>query len=178
MSDASRFPPEEIARLQEIADLGLTSPEEDPVLQDLVREAAEALDLPVALLSVVTDGVQYFRASHGLDGWIAETRGTPKEWSFCQHVVATQDELLVEDAARDPRVQDSPLVTQDGIACYLGVPLRSSSGRVLGSLCVVGGEPRRFGDADRRAVEAAAERAMRRVEERARRRRGADADVY
>lgn len=170
MTDSSQLPPEELARLQEIADLQLVSPEVDSVLEDLTREAADALGLPIALVSVVLDSVQYFPASHGLDGWIAESRGTPKEWSFCQHAVASKETFVVEDAASDERVKDSPLVTQDGIACYLGVPLLTSSGNALGTLCVIGAEPRDFSPEDHSKVEALAARAVARIEERARRR--------
>ena len=142
MSDASKLPPEELARLQEIADLRLTSPDVDAVLQELTREAAAALHLPIALVSVVLDSVQYFPASTGLDGWIAEARGTPKEWSFCQHAVSAKETFVVEVAGSDERVKDSPRVTQDGIGCYLGVPLLTSNGTALGTLCVIGAEPR------------------------------------
>ena len=169
MRDDRRLPPEEIARLLEIAELDLVSPEVDDVLQGLTTEAAEALGLPIALVSVVTDSVQYFAASHGLAGWIADVRGTPKEWSFCQHAVASKAPFTVEDAAADMRVNESPLVTQDGIACYLGVPLTSSRGHVLGTLCVIGGEPRTFHPADLAAVERLAARAVARIEERAHR---------
>ena len=37
-------------------------------------------------------------------------------------------------------------MTQDGIRCYLGVPLVTGQGNRLGSLCVIGTEPRTFNE--------------------------------
>lgn len=167
-SSEDRYPPEEVARLQEIADLRLTAPETDEVLDRLTREAAETLGLPIALVSCVLDSVQYFPSSHGVEGWIAEARGTPKEWSFCQHAVSSKEAFIVEDAAKDERVKDSPLVSQDGIACYLGIPLVTSKGHAIGTLCVIGGEPRTFTQEERQGVEALAAQAIERIEARAR----------
>ncbi|MDJ0520509.1 MAG: GAF domain-containing protein [Planctomycetota bacterium] len=165
---AERLPETEIARLEAIADLDVLATEGDDVLDELAQEAAESLGLPIALVSIITDGVQAFPAAHGIDGWIAEAGGTPKEWSFCQHAVTSGETFVVEDAASDERVQASPLVSRDGIAAYLGVPLKTTQGHVLGTLCVIGAEPRRFEAHDHERVEALARRAVEHIEARAR----------
>ena len=168
MNEHDPMPPEERARLQEIADLGLVSAEADGVLEDLTEEAAGALGLPTALVSVVTDSAQYFAASHGLAGWLAEARGTPKEWSFCRHAVGDKTTFAVENAVLDERVLDSPLVTEDGIGCYLGVPLVTSRGHAVGTLCVVGPAARTFSDEDHDTLQKLAARAVARIEARRR----------
>jgi hypothetical protein len=56
------------ARLQEIADLHLTDPEMDPELRNIAARAAESLDLPIGVVSIVLDQPQYFAAAHGLRG--------------------------------------------------------------------------------------------------------------
>lgn len=133
------------ARLAEIAELGLLDGSADPVLDDVARRAASALGLPVSLVSVVLDDALHVAASHGLTGlWLDETRGHPVEWSFCATSVRTRDAYLVPDAPKDATHQRNPLVTQDGVRCYAGVPLVSSRGYVLGNLCVVGMEERTF----------------------------------
>ena len=78
-------------RLQEIADLGLTSAETDRILQEVCTQAAKALDLPIGLVTVVLDEAQHFAAQYGLGGWLEEANGTPVEWSFCRFAVATKD---------------------------------------------------------------------------------------
>jgi GAF domain-containing protein len=115
---------------------------------DVVAEAAERLDVPVALLSVVLDSAQVFAAAHGLEGWLAEVRGTPAEWSFCTNAVHSGHPFVVEDASSHPLLMDNPLVAIEGFRSYAGVPLEDGEGLVLGTLCVLGKEPRRFDELD------------------------------
>ncbi|HLM69099.1 MAG TPA: GAF domain-containing protein [Longimicrobium sp.] len=163
-SDPVRDP----ARLAEIAALGLTAEEVDEVLQAAVDEASARLGLPTALVSIVMDEAQWFAAHTGLSGWLAEARGTPVEWSFCAHAVRSGEPFVVEDAATHPLVKDNPLVSLDNVRCYAGIPLVTSTGQTLGTLCVVGTEPRSFSEADLDALRELAKRAVERIEARRR----------
>jgi GAF domain-containing protein len=153
-------------RLREIVELDLLSPEVDDILQATVVEAAARLGLPQAMVTVVLDQAQFFAAHHGLDGWMAEARGTPVEWSFCALAVASGEPFVVEDATTHPLTRENPLVAHEGIRCYAGIPLVSSRGHALGTLCVIGKEPHVFSAADLDALRALSERAVRRIEER------------
>jgi GAF domain-containing protein len=97
---------------------------------------------------------------------MAESRGTPVEWSFCALAVASGEPFVVEDATTHPLTRDNPLVAHEGIRCYAGIPLVSSRGHALGTLCVIGKESRTFSDADLDALRELAEKAVRRIEER------------
>ncbi|HEX8452909.1 MAG TPA: GAF domain-containing protein [Longimicrobium sp.] len=153
------------ARLQEIADLDLLSPDIDPILAEVAAKAAAQLGLPVSLISVVLDEALHVAGSHGIDGlWLAETRGHPVEWSFCATSVRTRDAFVVESATTHPYHATNPLVTQDGVRCYAGVPLISSRGHVLGNLCVVGLEERTFSPADVEVLRDLAREAVARIE--------------
>lgn len=155
------------ARLQEIADLDLLSPDVDPILQDVAAEAASRLGLPVSLVSVVLDEALHVAGFHGPDGlWLAATRGHPVEWSFCATSVRTRAEFVVEDAETHPEHRANPLVTLDGVRCYAGVPLVSSRGHVLGNLCVVGLEQRTFSEQELGVLRGLAAEAVRRIERR------------
>lgn len=157
-------------RLEEIASLGLLSSDVDPVLQDVAARAAAELGMPVSLVSVVLDEALHVAASHGIEGlWLSETRGHPVEWSFCATSVRTRDAFVVDSATTHPEQKANPLVTQDGVRCYAGVPLISSRGFVLGNLCVVGLEERTFGEAELAILRRLAGEAVRRIEERGRR---------
>lgn len=132
-------------RLAEIVELDLLDAAVDPILQDVASRAAQGLGLPVSLVSVVLDEALHVAASHGIDGlWLGDTRGHPVEWSFCATSVRTRDAFVVENAETHPYHRANPLVLQDGVRCYAGVPLISSRGFVLGNLCVVGLEQRTF----------------------------------
>ncbi len=154
-------------RLQEIVDLDLLSSEVDPILQDVAARAAAHLSLPVSLISVVLDEALHVAASHGLDGlWLGETGGHPVEWSFCATSVRTREAFVVESAVNDPYHSTNPLVVQDGVRCYAGVPLISSRGFVLGNLCVVGLQERQFTEMEIDALRELAASAVQRIEAR------------
>jgi GAF domain-containing protein len=154
------------ARLQEIADLRLNDSDVDDILSEIAAEAAAQFGLPVALVSIVLDQAQYFHASHGLEGWMAATRGTPAEWSFCQHVVRNRAPFVVEDAQTHPLMQDSPLVRIEGVRCYAGVPLVTLRGHVIGSFCVQGPDARTFTEYDLAQLHRYAKQVIARIEER------------
>lgn len=80
--------------------------------------------------------------------WIEAAEGTPVEWAFCANVVRSHEPYVVPDATVDALQHDNPLVTQDGIRCYAGVPITTPNGHVLGAYCVVGEEPHDFTAAD------------------------------
>lgn len=158
------------ARLTEIAELGLLGDDVDPILQDIAARAASAIGLPVSLVSVVLDDALHVAGSHGIDGlWLGETRGHPVEWSFCATSVRTRDAFVVADATKHAYHRLNPLVTQDGVRCYAGVPLVSSRGNVLGNLCVVGLEERTFSEAELGTLRSLAHEAVVRIETRPRR---------
>jgi GAF domain-containing protein len=154
------------ARLAEIGALGLTAPEVDAVLQQTVDEAAAALNLPTALVSVVMGEAQYFAAEHGLTGWMAEAHGTPVEWSFCANAVQSGEPFVVEDASTHPLTRENPLVTFENVRCYAGIPLVTRTGHTLGTLCVIGNDPRSFTEAELDLLRGLARKAMDRIEAR------------
>ncbi len=153
-------------RLEEIASLDLFSDGVAQLLEDLTATAARELGMPISLISVVLDEAQQFAASHGLEGWLAEAGGTPVEWAFCRFAVRSEETFVVEDATQHPLVVDNPLVRQDGIRCYAGIPLMTSKGYALGTLCVVGTEPRTFSEQDIARLEHLAAEAVERIEQR------------
>jgi GAF domain-containing protein len=159
---------EDAARLEEIAELRLNDSDIDEVLSEIAAEAAAHFHLPVALVSIVLDRAQYFRGSHGLDGWMATTRGTPAEWSFCQHVVRNREPFVVDDAETHPLMKDSPLVRMEGIRCYAGVPLVTFRGHVIGSFCVQGPDARSFTEYDLAQLHRYAKRVITLLEQRRR----------
>ena len=159
-------PVRSLERLQEILDLNLLTGEEDEILQEALAEATDALNLPIGLVSLVLNDAQYFAAMHGVDGWLEESRGTPLEWSFCVNVVRSGDPFIVEDAMLHPKTRDNPMVPQEGVRSYVGVPLRTSKGQILGTFCVIGKEARKFEVEEVKTLEAWAERVMERIEER------------
>lgn len=123
-----------------------TPPEE--VFDRLVRLAAQVTHCPIALISILAPQRQWFKARVGIK--LAET---PRDWSFCSHALAAGGELVVGDAADDPRFAANPLVTgAPHVRFYAGVALEDAQGRRLGALCVFDAEPRRLRGRELRAL--------------------------
>lgn len=113
-----------------------TSPEQG--FDDLVEVSAHIAGVPIALVSLVDRDRQWFKARFGLDA-----TETPRDISFCGHVVADRSPLVVPDATKDPRFADNPLVEgPPDIRFYAGSPLVNPDGFHLGTLCVIDRRPR------------------------------------
>ena len=125
------------SRLAALEATGLLDGVANDVLDRLTRLTTRLLEVPVALVSLVDDRGQHFPGLTGLLGWPGDQRGTPLSHSFCQHVVATDRPLLIEDAGTNALVRNNLAFGELGVVAYLGVPLRTSEGETLGSLCAI-----------------------------------------
>jgi GAF domain-containing protein len=131
-------------RLQAIEDTGLLGITEDPFLHRLTRLAAKTLGTSVALMSLVGEDRQFFASSWGLPEPWATERGTTLLHSFCQHVVVSNQPLLVTDARKHPLVHGNLAIQDLDVIAYIGVPLVDPQDNTLGSLCVIEHEPRQW----------------------------------
>ncbi|WP_347554871.1 response regulator [Robbsia sp. KACC 23696] len=132
-------PIDEAQRLDALDRLALLDTEPEIAFDDLVQLAATLCDVPIALISLVDRDRQWFKARVGLNA-----TETHRDLAFCAHAILHPDALMiVENAAEDPRFCHNPLVTGDPhIRFYAGAPLLSPDGHALGTLCVIGREPR------------------------------------
>lgn len=112
-----------------------------PQLDAVTVLLAEALEVPLAAVTVVDAEVQWFLSLHGADLVATARRG-----SFCADVVADARVLVVPDALADPRYSGLPSVQGMGVRAYAGVPLIGRDGLPLGTLCVFDVRPRDFSD--------------------------------
>ena len=106
--------------------------------------ARRLFSVPIALISLVDENRQWFKSCFGLD--VSETE---RRISFCGHAILLDGTLVIEDALQDERFADNPLVTgEPHIRFYAGQPLRTLSGKAVGTLCIIDREPRSFGEED------------------------------
>jgi len=135
------IPPDDAARLRQLRDLQLLDTPPEERFDRVVRFAAEQLDMPIALVSLVDEKRQWFKARFGLDA-----TETPRDISFCGHAIATPGLFVIEDARQDPRFADNPLVTgAPHVRFYAGAPLSTPSGHRVGTLCIIDTQPRTLG---------------------------------
>jgi GAF domain-containing protein len=137
----------DLHRMSVLAGIDFDNPELRGRLDVITARTAARLGQPIALVSMVLDTAQFFAGSHGLDGWLADIKGTPIEWSFCVNAVMSGQPYVVPDAAADLVQSTNPLVTADGVRSYAGAPI-VVDGVVLGAHCVLGHSPSDFTDAD------------------------------
>ena len=131
-------PEDERQRLEALARYRVldTPPEED--FDRVVALAADICDAPIALISLIDRQRQWFKAKVGL-----AVNETPRAYAFCAHTIRQDDLFQVEDASRDERFRNNPLVTgTPRIRFYAGVPLVVETGHHLGTLCVIDTLPR------------------------------------
>jgi hypothetical protein len=107
-------------------------------LDGLAALAAHVCGAPIALISLVDENRQWFKARIGMD-----LPQTPRAHSFCAHALDEPDIFMVPDAREDHRFVHNPLVTgEPGIRFYAGAPLKTPEEATLGTLCVIDRVPR------------------------------------
>ena len=144
---AAALPHNEAERLALLHTLDLLDTPAEPVFDRVVRLASRLLGTPMAGFSLVDAERQFFKARVGLA--VSET---PRDQAFCAHAIGQDEPLVVPDATLDARFQDNPLVQgAPDIRFYAGVPVRSSEGLAIGTLCALDTRPRVL-DAEEKAV--------------------------
>lgn len=138
MAIEAAVPASEPQRLARIRELCLLDQMPDTVFDRIVQLAAHHFEVPIALVSIVDEGRQWFCARVGLDA-----QETPRRDSFCAHALHDPDLFQVGNALQDPRFHDNPLVVgAPGIRFYAGMPLVTDDGLALGTLCLIDIKPR------------------------------------
>lgn len=129
----------ERARLDALERLAILDSPADQAFDDVVAFASKVLRVPIAAFGLIDRSRQWFKATVGLD--LIETS---RDIALCDHVVASNEPVVVGDTAGDDRFRFHPLVVgRARVAAYAAVPVRSA-GLPIGSLCVLDHTARDF----------------------------------
>jgi GAF domain-containing protein len=160
---AADLPPDEEARLEALRDLELLDTEPEAEFDELVRRAAEATGAPIAVITLVDEARQWFKARVNL-----ELESTDRDLSFCAHAILAPDDItVVPDTRKDERFADNLLVTEDPtIRFYAGAPIFTPDGQPVGTLCVIDAVPRGLSDEQAQALRDLAAEVSQQIERR------------
>lgn len=153
-------------RVAAVAALGVIGGDPIPELDELARRAASVLRTRTAVVSLLDADAQFFPGQFGLGGGPAATArgGLTYDLSFCKYVVARQEPLEIGDALRHRLVRDHPATTERGVRSYLGMPIRTRQGHIVGVFSVYDTFARKWTMDDYAELNRFAQLAMRQME--------------
>ena len=138
------IPKNEPERLCALRDLKIVRSGPSPDFDAITELASDILGCPIALISLVDEAEQWFKAKIGID-----VQSTSREVAFCAHTIANNAPLVIPDARLDQRFQFNPLVLGDpNIVFYAGVPISLDNEHNLGTLCIIDTKPRNLSDTE------------------------------
>ena len=126
---------DETDRLMALKSYLILDSNREPAFERLTGLAQRFFDVPIALVSLIDIGRQWFMSNRGL----GDVRETPRKVAFCAHAIqSTEDLLIVPNTLEDPRFRNNGLVTgPPHIRFYAGAPLICPEGYKLGTLCII-----------------------------------------
>lgn len=147
-------------RLAALAGYDIMDTPREAAFDEVAALAAKLCDVPIAVVNLVADRRQFFKAEVGLG-----VRETPFESSFCAKAILEQDFLLVPDATQDPRFDCNPLVVNEPhLRFYAGALLKTADGLPIGTLCVLDYRPRQLTNLQQEVLRVLARQVMTQLE--------------
>lgn len=133
MQTTRTIPTNETERLASLFKLDLDYTALNDTFKDLSFLAAKITETEISLISFIDSYTQWIVSRFGL-----EIYQTPIDDTVCQFTLGEEDHLEIEDLSKDQRFVTKDFIGEPmNLKYYLGVPLKSSNGLNIGSLCVI-----------------------------------------
>lgn len=157
----------ELDRLQELSALGLERDAMKEQFEPLIRLAKHITDSPMCEVNVIDAYQQWTVAGAG-----GEMKVLPREESVCQDTMHRGQPYEIPDLARHDRYKSRFYVEGDPyLRYYCGVPLTTSSGYPIGSICVLDQKAKHITDTQKEQLQQLADILMDQLEAQKKRRR-------
>ena len=128
--------PSRLAALSRYRDLDYSS---DSEFQTITELATEFCDASISVITLVDENEVKFIFSRGIDG----VSYLPRDNAFCEKTVFQRSPLNIPDTHLDPEFKSNPIVVNEPyIRFYAGLPLVTYDGHAIGTLCVLGTQPK------------------------------------
>lgn len=118
MTVPAKLPKNEAARIEALHRHAILDTDSNPEFDRIVGVASRQFDVPIALVSLVDEDRQWFKASCGLSA-----SETSRDVAFCAHAILAKDVFVVLDATKDDRFKDNPLVREGLKIRFMRAPL-------------------------------------------------------
>ena len=138
-----------------------TLPEES--FDRLTRLAAKLIDVPATFISLVDEYRDFYKSSCGFGEPLASERQVEGA-TFCHYAILSADILVLNDVTKIPKLCDVPTVKSLGVRAYVGVPLVTADGSILGSFCAIDFSPRIWSSIEIEIISELANSAMREID--------------
>ena len=146
------IPNNEVSRLEALQRYDILDTPPEAEFDDLALLAAQICGTPITLITLFDHDRQWFKSKIGTD-----LVQTPREHALCNHTIVGRDAVTVPDLRTDARFVDNPFVAgPPHLRFYAGVPLITSQGYALGTICAIDLSPRDLGPDQQRALRALA----------------------
>lgn len=153
-------PDNEFERLIELSELDLDYNSLEEHLEDLTKLAAGIVGTKVSLVNLIDNYTQWSIAKYGM-----ELQQLPREDSVCQYTILDDEALEIKDLSKDQRFKAKEYVKNEPkLKYYYGVPLKTSNGVNVGTLCVFDSEKRDISPEDKELLHLIAKQVVRRLE--------------
>lgn len=141
------IPADESSRIAALVALNILDTPPEERFDRLTRLAKRVFNVPYATVSMIDTHRQWFKSVQGLT-----VCQTARDISFCAHAILYDEILYVENALKDERFHDNPVVVGDPkIRFYAGCSL-DVNGFKMGTFCVFDKKPRPFSAEDRQLL--------------------------
>ena len=138
MSSSLLRPEDEEGRIAALRRYDILDTPPDGAFDRITSLAASLFSAPISIISLVDTDRIWFKSRHGID-----VSQIDREPGLCASAIVHDDAWVLTDASKDVRSLANPLVAGDfGLRFYAGVPLKTSDGHSLGTLCVIDKQPR------------------------------------
>lgn len=138
----------EESRLRALKNYEILDSDTEQDFDQITELAAIICDVPISMITLIDENRQWFKSVKGLD-----EQQTPRSSAFCGYTIMNTGFFIVEDATKDERFVNNPLVTGNpNIRFYAGYPLIDPKGFALGSLCIIDHNPKILTDTQKRAL--------------------------
>jgi signal transduction histidine kinase len=136
---------DDIKRIETLNKYDILDTPPEGTFDSIVKLASKLLDVPIAMVSLVDTDRIWFKSAFGLN-----IQQIPREGGLCSSAILSDEFYMIEDALTDTRTMNHSLVIGESgwLRFYAGVPLTTSDGYNLGTLCVLDRKPRTLTDSE------------------------------